>query len=333
MARLVLAQGTSHSPQLAIDPSQWGIFEERDRSFNPLLDRNGQRQDFESLLQRRGDELADQLKPEMWAARKASCDEALDRLRQEMANADPDYVVIVGDDQYELLEHDNLPAILIYRGETITATGRKSPDKLERQKNNRVRELAEWAYSPETDTEYPVGHELSNHLIASLNAAGFDLAQSVRRPRERGVGHAFGFPVERIFDKQRPIVPVMLNTFFPPNQPTPARCLKLGEALRQAIESFGDDSIKVAVMASGGLSHHLIDEELDRNLLAAMQAQDLAALAEVPAAALEGGTSEVRNWITMVSCAQGLKHSWSVYEPLYRSLAGTGCGMAFATWS
>ena len=35
-----------------------------------------------------------------------------------------------------------------------------------------------------------------------------------------------------------PVTPVFLNTFFPPNQPKPARCLALGAALRRLIDSL-----------------------------------------------------------------------------------------------
>jgi len=60
-----------------------------------------------------------------------------------------------------------------------------------------------------------------------------------------------------------PMVPVMINTFFPPNQPTPARCYALGRSLRKAIDSWDSDK-RVAVIASGGLSHTIMDEEIDR---------------------------------------------------------------------
>ena len=34
-----------------------------------------------------------------------------------------------------------------------------------------------------------------------------------------------------------PIVPVALNTYFPPNQPRPRRCYALGQAIRAAVRS------------------------------------------------------------------------------------------------
>ena len=35
-----------------------------------------------------------------------------------------------------------------------------------------------------------------------------------------------------------PVVPLFLNTYYPPNQPSPARCYALGQAIRQAVEAM-----------------------------------------------------------------------------------------------
>jgi len=64
------------------------------------------------------------------------------------------------------------------------------------------------------------------HLIDSLMGQGFDISQSRRLTQEHGEGHAFGFVHQRMMDDAHiiPIVPVALNTYFPPNQPRPRRC-------------------------------------------------------------------------------------------------------------
>lgn len=332
MARIVLAQGTSHSPQLSIDPQQWDVFLERDRDANLLQDSTGRRYTFDELVEIRGDELAPAIGMDVWQRQKETCDAAIAELRAQMAAADPDVVVIIGDDQQELFDTDNLPALAIYRGATVLCSGVDSPDKIERVEGNPVRAMSEWAYSPPADVQWPVAVDMADHLLVELTQIGFDFAQSDRPPRPRGVGHAWGFPFQRVFDRARAAVPVMINTYYPPNQPTAQRCLELGEALRSAIEAFPAD-ITVGVMASGGLSHHLIDEALDRVVLDAISTSDLDALAAIPGAALEGGTSEIRNWIAMAPSAAGLSETTLVYEPCYRSLAGTGCAMAFGSWS
>src|SRR5262249_55998233 len=88
------------------------------------------------------------------------------------------------------------------------------------------------------------------------------------------VGHAFTFVRRRIMQKKMvPILPVTINTYFPPNQPTAARCYAFGKALRSAIESW-DSTKRVAVVASGGLSHFVVVEELHRGVLKAMRRND-----------------------------------------------------------
>jgi AmmeMemoRadiSam system protein B len=131
--------------------------------------------------------------------------------------------------------------------------------------------------------------------------------------------------------KAIPTVPVMLNTYYAPNQPTPKRCYALGRALYQAITTWPEDS-RVAVVASGGLSHFVIDEELDELVIKAMQTHDAAALASLPRERLNSGNSEIRNWIATAGAVAHLQMRLIDYVPCYRSPAGTGCAMGFAQW-
>jgi len=111
------------------------------------------------------------------------------------------------------------------------------------------------------------------------------------------------------------------------------RCLSLGKALAAAIASWKDDA-RVAVIGSGGMSHFVVDEELDRGFLAAMKRNDSDALISIPAYNFRSGTSELKNWIPVAGAMSeaGLDMTVVDYQPLYRSAAGTGSGMAFAYW-
>jgi hypothetical protein len=152
-------------------------------------------------------------------------------------------------------------------------------------------------------------------------------------PRGRGFGHAYGFPIHRLFaDGAIPVVPLMLNTYYPPNQPTPKRCFDLGVALRGAVAG-ADCEARVAVLASGGLSHFVVNEELDQQVLTAMVNADWDALCAIPPALLNSGSSEIRNWIAVAGAMRDSAVKWHEYVPVYRSPAGTGCGMGFLVWS
>lgn len=123
----------------------------------------------------------------------------------------------------------------------------------------------------------------------------------------------------------------MLNTYYPPNVPPPGCCWRLGEAIRAAVDAW-DTAERVAVFASGGLSHFVVLEDLDRRVLAGLEAGDAATFDAIPPARLRSGTSETLNWITAGGALGGLRFGLVDYIPAYRSPAGTGCGMAFATW-
>jgi hypothetical protein len=90
---------------------------------------------------------------------------------------------------------------------------------------------------------------------------------------EQGLPHGFAFIVKRLFDnKPGPILPVFQNTCYPPNQPTPKRSYQFGQAIAQAVKEW-EQPARVAIAASGGLSHFVVDEEFDRCLLKALRTQ------------------------------------------------------------
>jgi 3-O-methylgallate 3,4-dioxygenase len=136
----------------------------------------------------------------------------------------------------------------------------------------------------------------------------------------------------RIMQKKMvPILPVTINTYFPPNQPTAARCYAFGKALRRAIESW-DATKRVAVVASGGLSHFVVDEELDRSILKAMSEHDEKVIGSYGEPLFQSGSSEIKNWISAAAALDHLNMELLNYAPAYRSAAGTGVGLTFAQW-
>jgi len=86
-----------------------------------------------------------------------------------------------------------------------------------------------------------------------------------------------------------PVVPVFLNTYFAPNQPRPKRCYALGQAIRKAVETYPGNA-RVGVIASGGLSHFLVDEDFDRAILKACADKDAKFLQNLPRNKLHAGS-------------------------------------------
>ena len=318
MAELVLGIGTSHGPQLGIPPEQWQLLREKDE--------NDKRMNFQELASRAQPGIKEQICEEVWKRKYASCMTALMKLRQILSKTSPDILVVVGDDQHENLLDDNMPVFCVFRGPAVIAVRRQTTAlPLWAQVEDRTRALPL--------ENYTCNPGLAEHLIQYLNSHGFDVASSNKLRPDIGLGHAFRNVYDQIMPEGRfPIVPLMVNTFFPPNQPSPRRCYALGEALAEAIDAW-DNGKKVAIVASGGLSHVIIDEELDRVTLDALRGADKEALCALPVDKLVHGNSEIRNWIVMAGAVQGLKMSLVDYVPCYRSVAGTGCAMAFAHWA
>ena len=196
-----------------------------------------------------------------------------------MRRAELDALIIVGDDQKELFYEDHLPSILVYYGDTIRNVP-LSPNF----KGPEWSRLATARYYEEKEPrDYPVAAPLALHLISELIDREFDIASSNGLAPGHGEGHAHAFVRKRLMeDPDLPVVPVFLNTYYPPNQPTPRRCYKLGQAIREAVESWPGDA-RIGIVGSGGLSHFVVDEELDRGIIDALARKDGDGVAVVAA--------------------------------------------------
>jgi hypothetical protein len=328
MARLVAAFGSSHSPALASPAQDMAGHARRDEQYAHHLDLDGNRVSYRELLARRKDSLAAEVTPEKIQERVNACERHLDRLSESIRQARLDALIVVGDDQREQYFEDNMPAFLVYCGATIANSTLQLPAGAP-EYWKRARSIY---HEPDAPRDYPVARELGLHLIDSLLDSGFDLSVGDKLARPRGEGHAFGFVHRRLMAAHViPIVPLVVNTYYPPNQPRPRRCFHLGLALQNAIRAFPEDH-RVGLIASGGLSHFTIDEALDQDVLRGCREADERLLAGIPPAKLNSGSSEIRNWIVVAGAAAGLRTQWQEYVPLYRTPAGTGCGMAFAAW-
>src|SRR5271168_2204400 len=291
MAKLVLGIGTSHTPMLNAPATDWPLFYERDSKRTNLLDIEGNLTTYEAQLTRAPADIAAQITPERMQARHEAVEAAMSRLGDFLREARLDTLIVVGDDQDELYHPDNMPGILVYYGETI----RNVPLAPVANPTWGWRASARW-FEEKAPRDYPVDAKLARHLIDALIDGEFDIAASDRVPDGEGEGHAIGFVHKRIMKEVVPIVPICINTYYPPNQPTPRRCYRLGQVIRQAVESFPDDR-RVGIIGSGGLSHFVVDEALDRGFIDMLKRKDAASIQNLPREKLNSGSSEIRNWI------------------------------------
>lgn len=329
MAEIVLGIGTSHAPQLSTPQAYWPLHAERDRRDQVLWFR-GERYDFDTLVKERaGEELGRHVDEESWQAKQSACDQAIRHLSSMLLEADADVVVVVGDDQRELFLEDNTPAIALYGGEHLISFPR-DPDSL-----HPALRAAGWAMWGDAPVSHRCAASLGRHLAQDLVDNDFDVTYCAAQPEGRSLGHAFNFIFSRLLpdvDRKPLLAPVFLNTYYPPNRPAPSRVYRAGRALGRALSSWEEDA-RICVIASGGLSHFVVDEALDRRILDGIAGRDEGALVTLPNEWMISGSAEILNWICVAGALTDRSMQLVDYVPIYRTEAGTGCGMAFALWT
>jgi len=336
MAKIVLGMGASHGPLLATPPEQWGGRVEADRRNPALVYRDGTFK-FDELAKLRAKEnLEAQIELPVKQKRYDACQRAMAEMARVFKEAKPDVAILVGNDQMEVFEEANIPAFMVCFGETLD----NIPFSDEQKKRLPPGiEIAEPNHHGKSAQSYPGHPKLGRYLIERLMERDFDVAAAARLPQSAssnisGLPHAYGFLYRRIMqDKFVPAVPLFINTFYPPNQPSVRRCYEFGESLVNAIESWKSDA-RVALIASGGLTHFVIDEEVDHAIFDAMREGSIEKVAELGESIFQAGTSEVKNWVPVAGAMArlGFKFHPVDYVPCYRSEAGTGNAMAFVYW-
>jgi hypothetical protein len=320
MADIVLGIGTSHGPSIQTDPEKWarlGEKDTRDPRFN-----------FQELLKSAKPGLESEITIDVQRQRHASARAALRKLTEVVAESKPDVMVVVSN-LHSPKHIESRPVFGILRAErfAIAKMGDAIVDHGQRVAERAKRE-------PIAITDEKPGHPaLANHLLESLIDDGFDVACSDRLPEGVALDDAFSFPYDWLMGGgSTPSVPFFLSRDLP-NQATAARCHDLGTALRKTIQAW-PEKLRVGLIASGGLSHQIIDEELDRQVVDALVKGEAASLRGLSRSRLNRapGTPEILNWITVAAAMAPSRMQLVDYLPAYRSLAGTGHGLTFGYW-
>jgi 3-O-methylgallate 3,4-dioxygenase len=320
MAKIVCAVGSSHGPTIQSPAEAWarlGDGDTRDPRF-----------DYRALLAAARPGLEKEIAIDVQRARHSAARGALAALTERIARASPDVVVMVSN-AHRIRRAEPHPVFGVLRAERFPVMERAIE-----QYDPDARFVAEEKQRPAPATGEMPGHPgLANHLIVQLIEDGFDIAAVDRLPDGAVLDDAFSFAYEWLFaGRAIPMVPFFLSRDLP-NQATARRCYDLGLALRRAVESCPLD-LRIALVASGGLSHQVIDEELDRTVIGALVGGDADAMCRLPRARLNRapGTPEILNWVAVAAAMSPRKMTLVDYQPCYRSLAGTGHGVTFGYW-
>lgn len=149
--------------------------------------------------------------------------------RDALAAARPDTLVVIGSNHFRGMFLDLMPSFTVGVGEVLGAGEAGTPGG-----------------------PLPVDTTLAREVVDHLVGNGLDPAFSLRLTVDHGITHSLQHLVP---DLDVPIVPVVVNMFAPPLPPM-RRCHLLGTLIGEAIRNDGADK-RVAVIASGGLSHRL----------------------------------------------------------------------------
>lgn len=329
MAKLVSVIATAHGPFCYIPTEQWNV----ERVKRPI--RSDVPFDSDEENARKGHRIQ----------------AGFAALRARLAEAKPDVLVIFGNDQRELFDFTNYPALSIVAAAELFGIA-----------------LVGATYASVDRTAVKGDPALATVLLSGLLDRGFDPAFSLDLAAEsHGVPHAIMNPLKSLTDFSIPVVPVVLNCYYTP-QVSAMRAYQVGVAVREILEA-DTSSRRVAVIGSGGLWHTsgeqdaYINEAFDNALLDFMRAGDAKGMARhfddyrvpaddrsqrtavkttsqdlmesvfestglPPARGPQGGTRETCCWIAAAGVADGKPATVIDYVPVYSSPTGLG----FAYW-
>lgn len=312
MAKIVLGLGTSHGPTMETPAEGWRLLGEKDLK-DARLD--------PAVFARARPALAPEITAAKQRERYDAAQAAIGTLAAVLQQAEVDAALVISN-LHGVVREDAQTVFGIYIGEQLPI----GPVRRSRlQPHDAVA-------SADPVRQRPADPAFARYLLDALIDAGFDVAYVDRFREGAFLQHEYTVMDEKYLSEPVPLVPFMLSRYLP-NQATPARCYALGQALREAIDHWPDDT-RVAIVGSGGLSHQVIDEELDRHVLAALLEKDREALRALPRDRLNAapGTPEILNWVALAGALEDKHMTLVDYLPCYRTLYGTGHGLAFAYW-
>ncbi|KAA9021029.1 DODA-type extradiol aromatic ring-opening family dioxygenase [Niallia endozanthoxylica] len=156
-------------------------------------------------------------------------------MKKWLKESGAEIIVLISDDHFNSYFYDQMPSFTIGI--------------------DRCEGWGDW-HIPEYDI--PVEKDLAKHILNIGLENNVDFAFTMRMKVDHGHTQAVYFLNEEL---DIPVVPIAVNTTAPP-LPTMDRCFQVGELVRKAIETWESDK-KVAIVASGGLSHWVPIPKID----------------------------------------------------------------------
>ena len=311
MGKIIAGLASSHAYALQ-EPSQWDPM--RQRTMERYKARFGK---YPPVQSRIAEETSDRREQRYCRIR-----EGLEFLKLKIVEQKPNVLILVGDDQDEKFTDDNLPQLALYTGGDFIL-----------EKVGPVR-------SGETNPYYQNHSELAVDLANRLVEQEFDVTTVKRFPADTLLSHAHCQILARMIPQADiPVVLVFVNAIHVPAI-SPARCYRLGQAIKNIMAQRADNE-RAVIYGSGGLSHFTsgypwefyqgphdvgsISEDFDRNvirLIASGQGEKLARFSS--ADLLSNGEIELRSWITVLGAMGAVLPQLIVSEAFYSGVMSMG---------
>jgi 2,3-dihydroxyphenylpropionate 1,2-dioxygenase len=218
--------------------------------------------------------------------------EAMDELGRDLDEANPDVLVLVGLDHVETFFPGPVPPFAVVTGKTATS------------------EYAGYEY------EIPIHKDLALGILNGLMQRGIDITYL----HEALLGHAFATPFRYIHKgRDIPVVPIFVNVYLPP-LPTTHRCLEVGKAIAEIV---ADRPERVAILASGGMSHYpgtwkyfQPEYDFDRWAIQELEEGRVDSLLALSGEQLdEAGNTELLTWFVAMGAAGVQRGELLTYQP------------------
>lgn len=270
--------------------------------------------------------------------------QAFARLKAYIDEVSPDAILLIGDDQAQCFQANNLPPYAIYVGNQVDA----KPFYMSRFPGDAEYIQQTWGVAPDHRYLWPCHSELSVAIRDELLRSGFDIASSNDLNSDRwqyGLGHAHANT--QLFlhndDGKYPIIPLFINCYgsdlnifgtmasgqsieaqatagYPP-APSSRRLYEMGRAIRNVLLRRPE---RVLVCPSSTWSHtwltkkhHRMRMDVEGNLekMHWFERGQASLLAEYDSPDIDNnGDHELRNWIVAAGImgSRPLEVTWQV---------------------
>ena len=263
-------------------------------------------------------------------AYQAKLQAAYREARQIIDDFAPDFVLIFGDDQYEVFQEDLLPPFAIFAIDEVECGGHGDGKS--------------WMMK---------GHrEAANHIAAGLIRSGFDVGCSWKLRNREDYGHAFTSTVQYLDQDGKgfghPVIPFSINCYGsymripgpgrkpirgrilvtdddpPPPSPMPWRTYDIGKEVARIIR---ESPYRAVVIGSSSWSHASLtaknnflwpDVETDHKRFAELEAGEFYRWRDLTQEEIfDAGQHEILNWVALAGAMEGRKPTILTFAESY----------------